>query len=99
MDLSGMDIDNDLLLQDVYPKKSIGDKYGNSCCIFASALTIFNLILYGTVYILSDTMYDRGQRELTQFTEGTFLQNETSTKDFLNKPETTVNIICKEINC
>ena len=98
MDLSAMDFDNDLLLRDVYPKRT-GDKYGKSCCIFASALTIFNLILYGTVYILSDVMYDKGQRELTQFTEGTFLQNETSTKDFLNKLETAVNIICKEIRC
>jgi hypothetical protein len=98
MDLSAMDLDDDLLLQDVYPRH-IGDRHGKSCCIFASTLTIFNLILYGTVYILSDTMYDKGQRELTQFTEGTFLQNETSTKDFLNKLETAVNIICKEIDC
>ena len=92
-----MDFNDDLILQDAYPRRTRA-RHG-ACCIVASTLTIFNLILYGTVYILSDTMYDKGQRELMQFTDGTFLQNETSTKDFLNKLGSAVNIICKEIDC
>ena len=75
-----MDLDNDLLLRDVYPRR-MGDKYGKSCCIFAMTLTIFNIVLYGTVFILSDIYYHKELTEFGHFVEGTFLQNATETKE------------------
>ena len=93
-----MDFDNDLLLRDVYPRK-IGDRYGKSCCIFATTLTIFNIVLYGTVFIMSDVIYDKEVNNLNSFVDGTFLQNETSTKEFLQRFEAVVNLICDDIGC
>ena len=93
-----MDFDNDLLLRDVNPRK-IGDRYGKSCCIFATALTMFNIVLYGTVFILADVIYDKEVNNLDSFVDGTFLQNETATKGFLQKLETAVDLICEDIGC
>ena len=94
-----MDFNNDdLLLQDVYTS-SLGDKHGKSCCIFATTLTIFNMILYGTVFILSDIIYKTESNEINKFVEGTFLQNETETKILLEKLPKIINVICEEIGC
>ena len=98
MERSVMDFNDDLLLQDVY-RRRIGDRYGKSCCIFATTLTIFNMFLYGTVFILSDILYKKESSELDEFVEGTFLQNATETRIILEKFPRIIDAICKEIGC
>ena len=98
MERSNMDFSNDLLFQDVY-RRRIGDKYGKSCCIFATTLTIFNMILYGTVFILSDILYKKESGEFDEFVEGTFLQNATETRIILEKFPKIIDAICEEIGC
>ena len=93
-----MDFNNDLLLQEA-DSRSLGDKHGKSCCIFSTTLTIFNMLLYGTVFILSDIIYTKESNELNSFVEGTFLQNETETKILLEKLPKIIEVICEEIGC
>ena len=98
MERSVMDFNDDLLLQDVY-RRRIGDRYGKPCCIFATTLTIFNMFLYGTVFILSDILYKKESGELNDFVEGTFLQNATETRIILEKFPRIIDAICVEIGC